>query len=107
MGLAYFGMVLLLEQMFRGFTGQESPLAVVFSTLLLAALFNPLRRRIQNFIDKRFFRKKYNGELAVAKFSNFSRSEVEMDILADKLVMVISESVQPENINIWLKKENS
>ena len=107
LGLAYFGTVLLLEQMFRGFTGQESSLAVVFSTLLLAALFNPLRRRIQNFIDKRFFRKKYNGELAVAKFSNFSRSEVEMDILADKLVMVISESVQPENINIWLKKENS
>ena len=107
LGLAYFGMVLLMEQIFQGITGQESPLAVVFSTLIIAALFNPLRRGIQNFIDKRFFRNKYNSELAVAKFSEASRSEVEMEILADKLVVVVSESVQPENISIWLKKESS
>ena len=107
LGLAYFGMVLLMEQIFQVITGQESPLAVVFSTLIIAALFNPLRRGIQNFIDKRFFRNKYNSELAVAKFSEASRSEVETEILADKLVVVVSESVQPENISIWLKKESS
>jgi hypothetical protein len=77
---------------------------IVLSTLAIAALFNPLRKRVQDFIDRRFYRKKYNTEQALAQFAATTRDEVELGILTAKLVNLIDESLQPEEINIWLKQ---
>ena len=102
LGLVYFGMVVLLERGFRTITGQESPLAVVLSTLAIAALFTPLRRRIQAAIDQRFYRQKYNAEQAVAAFATAARSEVELDALGSNLVIAAREALQPESVSLWL-----
>jgi hypothetical protein len=107
LGLVYFGMVVLLGQVFRALTGQDSPLVVVLSTLLIAALFTPLRRRIQAFIDRRFFRQKYDTDQAVASFSAAARSQVELDALAGQLAAVAQESLQPQSVSLWLKKQES
>ena len=107
LGLVYFGMVLLLEQAFRGLTGQESPLAVVLSTLAIVVLFNPLRRRIQTVIDRRFFRTKYAAAQAVASFSAAARSQVELDTLAGQLAAVAQNSLQPEGVWIWMRKDGT
>jgi hypothetical protein len=103
LGLVYFGMVVLLGQVFRALTGQDSPLVVVLSTLAIAALFTPLRRRLQNFIDRRFFRQKYNAEQAVATFATAARSETAPNALTGYMVRVVEESVQPEQVWVWLK----
>jgi hypothetical protein len=105
LGLVYFGMVVLLGQSFRTITGQESPLAVVISTLAIAALFTPLRRRIQAAIDRRFYRQKYNAEQAVAAFATAARSEVELDALGRNLVIAAREALQPESVSLWLNQK--
>ncbi|GAB4577592.1 MAG: hypothetical protein Fur0022_03230 [Anaerolineales bacterium] len=106
LALTYFGGVVLLQSGFRTLTGQtNTPLITVLSTLAIAALFNPLRRRVQDFIDRRFYRKKYNAERALAQFAVIARDEVDMDKLTAALIGVVNETVQPERVSLWLKTE--
>jgi hypothetical protein len=106
LALAYFGGVVILQGITRPFTGSaESPLVTVITTLGIAALFTPLRRRVQAFIDRRFYRKKYNAEQALAQFAATARDEVDMDKLAAALVGVVEETVQPERVSLWLVQE--
>ena len=102
--LVYFGSVVLLQSLVENFTGQQSQIVIVFSTLMIAALFNPLRLRIQDFIDRRFFRKKYDAEQTLARFAEVAHDEVDMDILTTQLFGVVNDTLKPEKVNLWLKK---
>jgi hypothetical protein len=105
LGLVFFGGVTLLQGVVGRLTGtDDSPVAIVISTLLIAALFSPLRRRIQDFIDRRFYRRKYNAEQALADFAATARDETDLESLTSKLVEVMKETVQPESIIVWLKE---
>lgn len=99
----YFGIVVTLQYPLRALTGGESQLAVVASTLAIAALFNPLRRRVQALVDRRFYRKKYDATKTLEAFSAKLRDETEMDTLSDDLVAVVRETVQPEHVSMWLR----
>ena len=99
----YVGGVLLLQGTFRALTGQESQLAIVASTLAIAALFGPLRRRVQGFIDRRFYRKKYDAEKTLAAFSAKLRNETDLDALNREVTSVLRETVQPAHVSLWLR----
>ncbi|UCD98346.1 MAG: hypothetical protein JSV42_15530 [Chloroflexota bacterium] len=101
--LVYFGSVLLLQNLVETLTDEQSPIVIVLSTLGIAALFNPLRSRIQDFIDRRFYRNKYNAELALAEFASKTRDEVDLNNLSGELLSVVEKTIQPESISIWLK----
>jgi hypothetical protein len=94
----------LIQSLFRAVTGQQSSLAVVISTLVIAALFNPLRTRIQNFIDRRFYRRKYDTEQIAADFNARLREEVDIEQLSEQLLKVVEETLQPVNLSLWLKE---
>jgi len=90
----------LLQSLTENLFGEQSPLVIVLSTLAIAALFNPLRTRIQDFFDRRFYRKKYNAEQALAQFAATARDEVDMEKLTDALLGVVEETVQPEKVSL-------
>jgi hypothetical protein len=99
----YWGAVVLLQEIFRALSGQESTLAVVASTLAIAALFNPLRRRVQSFVDRRFYRSKYDARKTLEAFSATLRDETDLQSLNDHLVGVVGETMQPVHVSLWLR----
>jgi hypothetical protein len=105
LALTYFGGVVIIQGILSPLTGSSnSPLVTVITTLGIAALFNPLRIRVQDFIDRRFYRKKYNAEQALAQFAATARDEVDMDKLTSALLSVVEDTMQPEKVSLWLKK---
>jgi len=103
----YFGGIVLLQRVFVLFTGQQSTLAVVASTLLIAAMFNPLRRRIQSFIDRRFYRRKYDARKTLEAFSVKLRDETDLQTLNNDLVGVVTETMQPAHVSLWLRTDTA
>jgi hypothetical protein len=103
----YFGGIVVLQRIFVALTGQQSTLAVVASTLLIAALFNPLRRRIQSFIDRRFYRRKYDARKTLEDFSVKLRDETDLDALEDDLVGVVTGTMQPAHVSLWLRPDTA
>ena len=103
----YFGCVTATQALFRTLTGQEQlpQLVVVVSTLVIAALFNPLRHRIQSFIDRRFYRRKYDARKTIEEFSAKLRNETDLGTLSNDLVRVVKETLQPEQVSLWLRPE--
>jgi hypothetical protein len=99
----YAGTIVMLQVAFRGLTGQHSSLAIVASTLALAALFHPLRRRIQGFIDRRFYRRKYDARKILEAFSARLRDETDLERLGEHLAGVVGEAMQPEHTSLWLR----
>ena len=103
----YFGGIVVLQRLFVVVTGEKSALAVVASTLLIAALFNPLRRRTQSFIDRGFYRSKYDARKTLESFSAKLRDETDLDALSDDLVGVVKETMQPEYVTLWLRPDTA
>jgi len=107
LALIYFSGVVVTQAIFRTLTGQqEQPqLTIVVSTLVIAALFNPLRRRIQGFIDRRFYRRKYDAAKTLEAFSAKLRDETDLDALSDDLVGVVRQTMQPSHVSLWLRPD--
>ncbi len=101
----YFGGIIVLQRLFVVLTGERSTVAVVASTLLIAALFSPLRRRIQSLVDRRFYRGKYDAAKTLQAFNSRLREETDLDALCGDLVGVAGATVQPEHVSLWLRSE--
>ena len=103
----YFGGIVVLQRIFVTLTGQQSTLAVVASTLAIAALFVPLRRRVQGFVDRRFYRRKYDARKTLEAFSFKLRDETDLNALNRELVGVVRETMQPAHVSVWLRPETA
>ena len=102
---AYVGSVVGLQSLLRALTGQDSTLAIVASTLVIAALFVPLRRRVQGFVDRRFYRRKYDARKTLETFSRRLRNETDLGRLGDEMVGVVRETIQPNHVGLWLRPD--
>jgi len=105
--LLYFGSVTALQSLFSLLTGQGNTLAIVVSTLALAALFNPFRRRIQSFIDRRFYRRKYDAAKTLEAFGTKLRDQTDLEKLCEDLGEVVDETMQPAHLSVILRSEVS
>jgi hypothetical protein len=109
LALLYFGGVTATQVVFRALSGQEEQpqLAIVVSTLVIAALFNPLRHRIQSLIDRRFYRRKYDARKTLEDFSAQLRNETDLNALSEDLVGVVRETMQPAHVSLYLRPETA
>jgi hypothetical protein len=105
LALVYFGGVTATEAVFRTLTGQEEP--QLAATLVIATLFYPLRRRVRSFIDRRFYRRKYDARKTLEAFTATLRDETDLDALNDELVSAIRETMQPARVGLWLRPETA
>jgi len=103
LALVYFGSVVLLQTVVGRATDAQSPLVIVVSTLLIAALFAPLRKRVQTAVDRRFYRQKYDAQQVLAQFAVVARDETDMEALTAELVRVVQETMQPQSLSVWIK----
>jgi hypothetical protein len=99
----YFGSITVIQASVTAVTGAQSPIAIVLSTLLVAALFNPLRRRIQTAVDRRFYRQKYDAQQILTQFAQTARDEVEIEALKAELAQVVQKTMQPDQVSVWVK----
>ncbi len=108
LGAIYAGLIIGVERLAGAITGQvgQQPVVLVISTLAIAALFQPLRQRIQDLIDRRFYRRKYDAVRTVAAFSATLRNEVELSQLSERLLEVVQETMQPAHVSLWLRKSS-
>jgi hypothetical protein len=105
LALVYFGSVVIIQSLLRGVLGGESAIAIVLSTLVLAALFVPARSRVQRAIDRRFYRRKYDAARTLAAFGEQARDETDLGRLSERLRGVVEETMQPESVGLWLRKD--
>jgi hypothetical protein len=104
LALVYLASITVLQLLFAGISGQQSQAAIVISTLIIAALFNPLRRTLQNMIDRRFYRSRYDAARILELFSASARDEVDMQQLLESLENAVDETLQPEAVSVWLAR---
>jgi hypothetical protein len=102
LALVYFGVVIFLQRVVEAASGQQSAISIVISTLIIAALFAPLRRRVQDFIDRRFYRRRYDAEKTLSAFGQIVRDETDLEALTAELLRVTEETMQPERTMLWL-----
>ncbi|HWZ20911.1 MAG TPA: hypothetical protein VNW73_19105 [Ktedonobacteraceae bacterium] len=107
LALIYFGLIFALQFLLRGIINLNNDVAIVVSTLAIAALFQPLRHRIQRFIDRRFYRSKYDAAKTLEAFSATLRNEVDLNQLREELVAIVQETMQPSHVSLWLRKSDN